>query len=110
MGRNHRIILIKEYPRTCAECPLCGIRPKEELEVGDKWTHICVASVGGKARLLSGRGTKQPDARNRCGKRAYEQWYFSQPRTASGSHYYEITPTRLAKYQLEQTKLCWQQV
>lgn len=109
MARNHKIILIREYPYTCADCPLCGRRPKEELEPGDKWTHICVASVGGNQRFLSGRGIKQPDARNRCGKRAYENFYFSQPRNSSGSHYYEITPTRLVKYQLQQTKLCFQQ-
>lgn len=95
MGRQIKIILLKAYPHTCAECPLCGVRPKEELEEGSKWTHICVWSE----RILSGRGIKQPKARNRCGERAYKQFYFEH-----GGNYY-ITPSRLKKYQIEQQKL-----
>lgn len=101
MGRNKRIYLIEGYPHTCWECPLCGTRPKEDLQAGDKWTHVCVATD----RILSGRGIKQPNARNRCGQRWYAGFYCSRHRDAAGRPYYEITPTRAERFDICQTRI-----
>lgn len=93
------IIMPAFRPKTCEECPLCGTRPVEDLEPGTKWTHICVKDE----RIMSGRGIKQPNARNRCTLKQYEYFYFSQ--TAKGR--YAITPSRMKRYGIQQTKLCF---
>lgn len=87
----------KFRPNTCSECPLCGVRPKEELTEGSKWTHKCMLDD----RILSGRGTKQPNARNRCSHKIYEKQYF----TYQGE--FPISPTRMERYGIAQTKLVY---
>ena len=39
-------------PNCCAECPFCGIIPKNERPKGTKETHVCLATF----HALSGRG------------------------------------------------------
>ena len=97
MPRPLRIILPNYRPRCCAECPLCGIRPKEELEEGSKWTHRCMMDD----RILSGRGTKQPNARNRCSRKKYEKVYF----TCQGD--FMVNEARARKYQIQQTRILY---
>lgn len=95
MGRPVKIILPNFRPRVCAECPLCGKRPPEELEPADKWTHKCMMDD----RILSGRGIKQPNARNRCSHKKYEKMYF----TCQGN--FLIGQGKMTKYQIQQTKI-----
>jgi len=45
-------------------CPLLGRRPSSELKKGDKYTLRCM--MPNVDRTISGRGSKQPTARNRC--------------------------------------------
>lgn len=95
MPRPIKIILPNYRPRTCAECPLLGVRPERELEPGSKWTHKCMLDD----RIISGRGSKQPAARNRCSVKQYEKAYF----TCQGNFY--INEARMRKYKIEQTKI-----
>lgn len=41
-----------EKPDCCAECPLCGLIPKEQRPFGSKETHVCLGTL----EALSGRG------------------------------------------------------
>ena len=95
MGRPVKIMIPKFRPRYCAECPLLGTRPKEELDEGSKWTHICMAD----RRIISGRGSKQPNARNRCSVKQYEKLYFDY----QGD--FLIHRSLLKKYSINETKL-----
>lgn len=97
MARPVKLILPNFRPRVCAECPLCGRRPASELarEPGTKWTHRCVWDQ----RVMSGRGIKQPNARNRCSVKKYEKMYF----TCQGD--YMVPASWIDKFGLQQTKL-----
>lgn len=48
-------------PDCCQECPLLGLRPKSELEVGERQTHVCLAFIqepDPQNKYISGRKTR----------------------------------------------------
>ena len=58
---------------------------------------------------MSGRGIKQPAARNRCGEKSYKKMFFSYmtDRVKEVSEYL-ISPTRMKKYGISQQKLMFE--
>ena len=47
-----KVQLPESQPKCCAECPLCGLIPKNERPKGTKETHVCL----GTHFALAGRG------------------------------------------------------
>lgn len=92
-----KIIMPQYRPHICLSCPLCGKRPREEVEhiSGNKWTYICLLDD----RLMSGRGVHQPNARNRCKKKTYEHMFFR------GDGIFEVSYERACKYEIREQKL-----
>lgn len=82
---------------TCAECPLLGHRPKEELEIepGTKWTLKCMWGN----RVISGRGSKQPAARNRCTPRQYNIMFHRM------QGFFPLSIGTIKKYKIEQQQI-----
>lgn len=61
----------RERPYVCAECPLLARRPRYEIPPCDKYTMRCFLPE--HEQNVSGRGSKQPNARFRCSKRVYDK-------------------------------------
>lgn len=98
MSRPTKIILPQYRPYTCNDCPLCGIRPSEEMEklpAGSKWTRWCLW----QERAISGRGSKQPNARNRCKPKEYNIMFHRN------QGFYPISANRVQKYQIQQQQI-----
>jgi len=71
MARPKIIHIPLERPERCNECPLLGIRPPDSLETGEKYTLKCF--LPGYEKNVSGRGSKQKNARFRCKPKEYER-------------------------------------
>ena len=97
MARKINIILPVYRPMTCSECPLLGHRPKEELESepGTKWTYKCMWND----RIISGRGSKQPAARNRCTPRQYNIMFHRM------QGFFPLSRVKIEKYHIEQQQI-----
>lgn len=61
----------RERPYTCSECPLLARRPAYEVPPANKYTLRCFLPE--HEQNVSGRGSKQPNARFRCSKRVYDK-------------------------------------
>lgn len=73
MPRPKIIHIPIEHPHCCQECPLLGRRPPAEIPRGNKYVHLCF--FPGIHRLISGRGSHQPKARNRCKPKEWSKLY-----------------------------------
>ena len=100
MGRGYKIKLPEGYPHNCDVCPLKGDVPADELQPGDKWTHICHPRMV----KMSGRGCKQPEARNRCGRRWWQNFYYSRQYTVDKygkrTYYYSLSEGQQRRYNI----------
>lgn len=95
--RKVKIIMPMYRPFSCLSCPLCGTRPREEtIDIpGNKWTRICLLDH----HVMSGRGVRQPNARNRCKKKEYERMFFR------GAGVFEISYSLACRYGITEQKL-----
>lgn len=97
MPRDTKIILPIYRPVTCSDCPLLGIRPKEELQPGEKQTHICMKD----GHLIAGKGLHTTDPRHRCTPR---QWNKFVRQYIDG---FPLSPIRAHKYQIAQQRIIY---
>lgn len=70
-----KVVINRDQPECCCECPLIGLVPKYRLKFGSKETHICIPTRNAMTARLARSNRTEGDAKHPRHRYCDQLWH-----------------------------------